>query len=186
MKPSGCSCLQSRCRATTTGLSPHQVSTFVSADPGRHDDVTGDHGMLSSKELYAVGQAFQPVIFWTGRELKRAYGENREKERRQASQPSWSAPLEPDGFRPVASWQSPERSESRRHFAPSAVLSATSRSRRRKAGRSGTTQPSEGWWLMHGIIDGSGSKNDRLESLSHCRTILLEPSSAQRMRRIES
>jgi hypothetical protein len=32
---------------------------------------------------------------------------------------------------------------------------------------------------MRGIIDGSGSKNDRLESLSHCRTILSERSSAQ-------
>jgi hypothetical protein len=58
-----------------------RVSPFVSADPGRHDDVTRDHGMLSSKELSAVGQAFQPVILWTGRELTRAYGENREKER---------------------------------------------------------------------------------------------------------
>jgi hypothetical protein len=38
-----------------------QVSTFVSADPDRRDDVTGDHGMISSKELSIVGQAFQPV-----------------------------------------------------------------------------------------------------------------------------
>jgi REP element-mobilizing transposase RayT len=46
--------------------------------------------------------------------------------------------------------------------------------------------PSAGWLLMRGIINGSGSKNDRLESLSHFRTILPEPSSAQCMRRSES
>jgi hypothetical protein len=45
-----------------TGWKPvPQVSTFVSADLDRRDDVTGDHGMISSKELSIVGQAFQPV-----------------------------------------------------------------------------------------------------------------------------
>jgi hypothetical protein len=38
-----------------------QVSTFVSADPGRRDGVTRGHGMISSKELSAVGQAGKPV-----------------------------------------------------------------------------------------------------------------------------
>jgi ABC-type uncharacterized transport system fused permease/ATPase subunit len=36
------------------------------------------------------------------------------------------------------------------------------------------------------LIEGSGSKNNMLEALPHCRTILLEPSTAQHMRGIES
>jgi REP element-mobilizing transposase RayT len=63
-----------------------------------------------------VEQAFQPVILWTRKELKRAYCVSQEEERGQASQPPCSDLLEPDGFRPVDPWQSPERSESRRHL----------------------------------------------------------------------
>jgi putative transposase len=88
----------------------------VSADIDRREGFTGGHARIPSRALPEVGQAVQPVILWARKELKRLYCVNPEKERGQASQPPRSDLLEPDGFRPVDPWQSPERSESRRQL----------------------------------------------------------------------
>ena len=65
------------------------------------------------------------------------------------------------------------------------MSSATGGSSQKKSSIYAKTLSLVVWLRVGASIDGSGSKNDRLESLSHFKTILQEMSSAQHMHRIE-